>query len=986
MSQPAVKKKLIEVALPLEAINAEAGREKSIRHGHPSTLHLWWARRPLAACRAVLFAQLVDDPSAWPDRFPTEEAQARERQRLFDLLARFETDDKGKRKVRGLVSWDDGRDPAVIAAAQREIARSLAWSRGEEPPTAPDAVRAYLAEHAPPVLDPFAGGGSIPLEAQRLGLEAHAGDLNPVAVLINKALIEIPPRFAGQPSVNPEAREDAELFKRVWKGAEGLAADVRYYGQWMRDEAEKRIGHLYPDVEVTAEMLAERPDLRAAEIKDPKTGKKRALRAGDRLTPIAWIWARTVPSPDPAADGAEVPLVRSFWLGKKKGKEAWIDPVVDRATNSYRFRIGIGEGKPLVGTVGRGGGTCILTDSPIPLKYVREQGRKGRMGARLMAVAAEVSRARAYVAPTQEQESAAEQASPDWRPSGDVPKKLTGGTCYIYGLTEWGDLFTDRQLETLNTLGDLIAEVRQQAAKYAADAEFGHAEAYGDAVATYLACAISRSADYGSTICTWHSGVKMEALRNTFARQAIPMTWDFAEGNPFSESSGNWMNNVEWVAKAIDMLAPASTGRAVQGEANKALVGDQVVVSTDPPYYDNISYANLSDFFYVWLRRTLRDVHPQLLGTLLTPKLDELIAASYRHGSKEAARDFFEEGMVQTFGGICDAALPSYPVTIFYAFKQSETTAADGTASTGWETFLAGLMEAGFQITGTWPMRTELANKIGALRGDNMLASSVVLACRPRPDDAPRTTRGDFVRTLGRELPAALRELQRGHIAPVDLPQAAIGPGMAVYSRYAAVLEADGSPMTIRTALGLINEVLDGYLTEQEGTYGADTRWALVWYEQHGFDAGPFGDADNLARAMATSVAGLATAGVVASGGGKVRLLRRDELPADWTPATDDRLTVWESTQHLIRALEAEGEDAAAQLLAGLRQRSPEVAGAARDLAYRLFALCEKKKRADEALSYNGLIVAWPTLERLAEHAAAEAARRAPAPQGELGL
>ena len=978
------KKKLIEVALPLDAINAEAGREKSIRHGHPSTLHLWWARRPLAACRAVLFAQLVDDPSAHPDRFPTEEDQERERQRLFDLMARFEIDEKGKQVVRGLVSWDDGQDPAVLAAARREIAKSLAWNRGEEAPTEPEAVRRYLEDHAPPVLDPFAGGGSIPLEAQRLGLEAHAGDLNPVAVLINKALIEIPPRFAGQPPVNPEARKSEELFARDWRGAEGLAADVRYYGQWMRDEAENRIGHLFPDVEVTADMLAERPDLQKAKIKDPKTGKKRALRASDRLTPIAWIWARTVPSPDPAADGAEVPLVRSFWLSKKKSAPTWIEPVVDRASNTYHFEIQSGKGKPQDGTVGRTGATCLLTGSPIPLSYVREQGRQGRIGTRLMAVVADVYRGRSYHAPTLEHEAAARDLPSSWRPETDLPDQALGFRVQNYGLTKWADLFTDRQLLTLALFCDLVTEAGAKVRRDCEQFEYHDSVEYVKAVLTYLGLAVDRLAMTANSLVRWNPvGQKAQ---HSFARQAISMLWDFADPNIFGSSTGSAEAAFDLAANPLPLLGEARKGIVNQVSATSDRLG-KIVIATDPPYYDNVPYADLSDFFYVWLRRSLADVHPDLFGTLLTPKADELVADPFRRGGADEARTFFERGMVRTFDRLCDAADGDYPVTIFYAFKQAETEdkGKGDTASTGWETFLAGLMEAGFQITGTWPMRTEMKTRMRSL-GSNALASSVVLACRPRPDDAPRTTRGDFVRQLGRELPEALRELQKGHIAPVDLPQAAIGPGMAVYSRYASVLEADGSAMTIRTALGLINEALDTYLSEQEGTYDADTRWALVWYEQFGFDAGAFGDANNLATAKNTAVSSLEAAGVVESGGGKVRLLGRDELPADWSPASDLRLTVWESTQHLIRALETEGEDEAARLLAGLRQRSAEAAGAARDLAYRLFALCEKKKRADEALSYNGLIVAWPTLERLAERAAAEAAAMAPAPQGELAL
>lgn len=918
MKQP--KKKLIEVALPLEAINKESAREKSIRHGHPSTLHLWWARRPLAACRAVLFAQLVDDPSSHPDRFPTEEAQEKERKRLFKIIEK-------------LVKWENVNKEEVLEQAREEIRKST----GGNPP---------------PVLDPFAGGGSIPLEAQRLGLEAHASDLNPVAVLINKALIEIPPKFAGRPPVNPEHR--GKITNGGWTGARGLAEDVRYYGKWMRDEAEKRIGHLYPKVKLPKEY------------------------GGGEATVIAWIWARTVPSPNPACGGAHVPLVRSFWLSKKKRKEAWVEPVVDRENNTYRFEIRTGKGKPPEGTVNRRGGTCLLSGAPMPFDYIRSEGKAGRMGARLMAIVAEGPNGRVYLPPSEEHEAVAGQAAPVSVPDTDLPEQALGFRVQLYGMTKHRDLFTKRQLTALTTFSNLISEVRERIRQDAVAAGMADdgvplreggtgATAYADAVATYLGFAIDRLADRSSTICSWDTGYVK--IRNTFARQAIPMTWDFAEANPMSEYTGNFYSAVHWVSEVIEGVSCNTIGMAKQMDATTAVNGvEHPVISTDPPYYDNIGYADLSDFFYVWLRRSLQCIYPDLFSTMLVPKAAELVATPYRFGgNKEKAKQFFEEGLKAAFSHMRKASHPDYPMTVYYAFKQTEASVAVGpgdgeaVASTGWETMLEGLIRSGFAITGTWPMRTELANRTVA-SGTNALASSIVLVCRPRPEDAPRITRRDFLRALKRELPDALRKLQQGNIAPVDLAQAAIGPGMAVFSRYGKVIESDGTPMRVRTALALINQTLDEFLAEQEGEFDLDTRWAVSWFEQYGMEQGPYGEAETLSVARNTSVTGLVEAGFLEAKAGKVRLLKREELKEDWDPETDKRSSVWEITQYLIRALETQGERGAALLLRKLGAQGD----AARDLAYRLYTICERKGWAQEALSYNSLVVAWPEIIRLA--------------------
>ena len=921
------KKKLIEVALPLEAINRASAREKSIRHGHPSTLHLWWARRPLATCRAVLFASLVDDPSAHPDEFPTEEAQEAERQRLFRI-------------IEELVKWESSTNEAVLAAARAEIMRSTDG-------------------HPPPVLDPFCGGGSIPLEAQRLGLEAHGSDLNPVAVLITKALIEIPPKFAGLPPVNPAAQ--AKLGNSGWRGAQGLADDVRYYGCWMRDRAEERIGHLYPKVRLPAE------------------------HGGGEATVVAWLWARTVECPNPAC-GAEMPLVRSFALSTKKTKQAWVEPIVDAAAKTVRFevRTGIG-GAAREGTKvgGKGlGFRCIVCEGVAGQEYVHDEIDQHRCGTVLMAEVAAGTRTRIYVEADSEHLESVEEANrlvEQLAAEGRLPTAPARGTFggnalgRRYGFRTFADYFTSRQLVALTTFSDLVIEAREQvlhdveaawpnlSGTFGADAT---AASYADAVATYLAFALSKMADRGSTICTWFT--ERDSTRNTFARQAIPMTWDFAELNTLLHGTGSFQGAAQWTAESLEGVAAGPlVGSVTQLDATAAIdVADSPVISTDPPYYDNIGYADLSDFFYVWLRRSLREVYPDLLSTLLTPKSQELIATPYRfEGSKNKAQAFFETGLGAAFSRMRQVSNPDYPLTVYYAFKQAESKAGDSagsTASTGWETMLSGLLQAGFAVTGTWPMRSELSNRPVA-SGTNALASSVVLVCRPRAVSAPLATRKEYIASLRAELPDALKKLQHGNIAPVDLAQASIGPGMAVFSHYSKVMEADGSQMSVRSALALINEALDEILAEQEGEFDADTRWAIAWFEQFGVQTGEFGDAETLSRAKGTSVEGMVQAGFLEAKAGKVRLLRRDELDEDWDPTTDKRLTVWEMTQHLLRRLDA-GEAAAA----ALARQLGSFAEVARDLAYRLYLVCERKKWSQEGQAYNGLVVAWPQIQQLA--------------------
>ncbi|HKH64969.1 MAG TPA: DUF1156 domain-containing protein [Solirubrobacterales bacterium] len=914
------KRKLIEVALPLEAINREAAREKSIRHGHPSTLHLWWARRPLAATRAVLFAQLVDDPSSHPDRFPTEKAQAAERERLHKLIER-------------LVVWENIRDEELLAEAHEEI---LASTDG----------------NPPPILDPFAGGGSIPLEAQRLGLEAHASDLNPVAVLINKTLIEIPPKFADRPPVFPGL---AETELAGWSGAAGLAADVRAYGEWMRDEASKRIGKHYP---------------------------KATLPDGGEANVIAWIWARTVTCPNPAC-GIEMPLVRSWWLGKKKGKEAYVVPrVVEDAEHPsgkrVEFKIGHEPAntpsKNEDGTVDRKGARCVACGSAVKFPYIREQGSSQGLGVKLMAIAAEGDRRRIYLEPSADHLEVAAVERPADAPEGELPNNPRDFKTPNYGLTHFSDLFTNRQLLALTTFSDLVGEARERVLGDALAAGMpgglrlakggDGAEAYADAVVTYLGMTISRLADLGNALCGWEPAA--ECPRHLFARQAVPMVWDFGEGNPLSESSGSWKVLLQGASRAFasPAFAPESKrrGQASVSDAVGSIRAGGVLVSTDPPYYDNIGYSDLSDFFYVWLRRSLRDVHPDLLGTMLVPKAEELVANPYRHNGKDGAKGFFERGFRDVFAHAREGALLDFPITVYYAFKQSDI-GDDGEASTGWETLLDGMIRAGWAITATWPVRSEASNRILS-HGTNALASSIVLALRPRLDHAPTADRRGLIAALQDELPDALRELQQGRIAPVDLPQAAIGPGVAVFSRYSSVIEPDGSKMTVRAALARINEILDQVLNEQEGDFDPATRFALSWYRQHGYETGKFGEANNLAGARNTSVETMARGGVLTSAAGKVALIPPGALEPGYDPAADDQISAWEVLHHLIAAIDREGIDAAAAILAaaGSRDRDPVDADLAKELAFLLFSIAEKSGRTKDALAFNSLATSWPDI------------------------
>ena len=946
MSEIKIPKKLIEVALPLDDINAAAAKEKSIRHGHPSTLHLWWARRPLAAARAVIFAQMVNDPSetvSGDKRLRETKLKIQnEREKLFDI-------------IRDIVKWENTNNEEILNKAREAIKESWRFTCALNKKH-PQAAQLFNPEKLPAFHDPFAGGGAIPLEAQRLGLESYASDLNPVAVMINKAMIEIPPKFSGQAPVGPiPAGEKQRKLVEDWSGAKGLAEDVRRYGHWMREEAIKRIGHLYPKIAVTNEMAHQREDLKQY--------------VGEELTVIAWLWARTVKSPNPAFSQIDVPLASSFILSSKKGKEAYVQPIVNG--NEYHFEVKVGKLPPEAkeGTkVGRGGNfKCLISETPIPVKTIREQGQKGTFKQRLMAIVAEGKSGRVYLSPTEEMEEVAKSAKPEWKPTTTINHNPRDIRTQLYGLNEYGDLFTPRQLVALTTFADLVQEARNKIVDDAIKAGMSDdhtglagggkgALAYGEALSVYLAFAVDKSVDYWSSICSWHSS--KELIRNTFGRQALPMTWDYAETNPFSDSAGNARSGIEWAAKALALFPSKPVSEVFQQDAATQNISAEKVISTDPPYYDNIGYADLSDYFYVWMRRSLRNVYPELFSTMAVPKAEELVATPYRHGDKEKAEAFFLDGMTQAIHNLAAKGHSCFPVSIYYAFKQSETKET-GTASTGWETFLEAVIRAGFSIDGTWPMRTEMANRmVGS--GANALASSVVLVCKKRGKQAESISRRQFQRELREEMPQALEAMIGGStgaspIAPVDLAQAAIGPGMAIFSKYEAVLNQDGSKMSVHDALILINRAITDYLNPDSGSFDNDTLFCDDWFSQYGWGQGQFGEADTLARAKGTSVDGVRDAGVIESGGGKVRLLKWSEYPTNWDPKTDTRIPVWEACHQMIRVLNQQGEADAGALLA----RMPELGEHIRQLAYHLYTLCERKKWAEEARSYNELIGSW---------------------------
>ena len=946
------RKKMIEVSIPLEAINEASAREKTIRQGHPSTLHLWWARRPLAAARAIIFCQLVDDPSSVPEEFPTENDQERERLRLFSLISK-------------LVQWKNSNNEEILKEAHEEIRKTwLRFCRDNK--NHPEAKKKFNPKEPPEFHDPFAGGGAIPLEAQRLGLVSHASDLNPVAVVINKATTEIPFKLKGLPSIysSTSTSKQQTFLKPKSEGCEGLAKDVISYGQWIYDEAQKSLGNFYPKIKVSAEIVNKRPDLKAYENKN--------------LNIIAWIWARTVKSPNPAFSHVDVPLVSTFMLSTKKGKEAYIQPILE--DNTYLFSCKIGNPKEKEQTQKgtsagkRAGFRCLMTGDPISYDYIRSEGMAGQIGSRLMAVVAEGTRERIYLDPTPEQESAAKVSNTAWEPNIQLQ-----GKCRVnvsnYGMDVYSDLFTNRQLFALDTFSGLIKEVKNKVRKDAlyAFSKINNtnnqniedlAEYYSNAICVFLSCSIDKLVDYNSTITSW--GNSRQTIRNTFGRQAIPMVWDYAEANILSRSTGGFLSCLNQVGKVILDLPGSNQSEVRQADASTQNISKNKIISTDPPYYDNIAYADLSDYFYVWMRRSLKDIYPELFATRSTPKAEELVATTYRHSNKSDAEKFFLNGMAKAMQQLSNQMHPGFPLTIYYAFKQSEIKGTKNISRTGWETFLAAIFKSNLSIIGTWPIRTEMATRmVGA--DANALASSIVLVCEKKKSNAKVISRKDFRSELRKQLPKAIKSFEKTNIAAVDIAQAAIGPGMAIFSQAKSVFNPDDSSMTVNEAIGEINAILDEHLSQIEGDLDKDSRFALTFYENFGYSERPFGDAEGLAKARNVSVEGIVKAGILKSVGGKVNLIKRENLPQNWDPLKDDRLSVWEATQYLIRTLETEGEFAASKLLNTLKNISGfgNLATSCRSIAYRLYNHCEKNNQFEEARSYNSLIISWLEIEKI---------------------
>lgn len=909
---PNYRKKLIEVNIPLQAINVESAKDASLTHGHPSTLHRYWARRPLAACRAVIFASMVDDPSECKDEFPTESEQNAERNRLHNIIKR-------------LVVWQNSNDENLLKDARYEIAFSVARNNGEDLvdfrekfADDPKSVLKYLRDHCPAVYDPFCGGGSIPLEAQRLGLRARASDLNPLPVLLNKAMIELPPKFHNQNPVNPDA-DPLGMFtgtgrrrtRLPWKGAAGLAADIRYYGAWMREEAHKRIGHLYPDAQL--------PD-------------------GTSATVVAWLWARTVPCINPAC-GLQMPLMKTFQLSKKKGNEHWTKPVIDRESNTISWVVQTHDEDVPKPTVNRTGAYCCGCGTAVKLNYVREQGRSSKIGEVMTAVVTESKNGKLFLSPIDAYIQTARQAKSNWRPRQAIIKnpKVSG---LIYGMTHWHELFTERQLTALTVFSDLLPEIHAQIIQDGAGAE------YADTVCTYIAFAIGRMTETNCSFAWWQD----PRVRTVFTCQAIQMTWAFAEANPFSTSTQNWIAQVEWIAKVIENLpTSANNGEVHQADVTTTKHAvDCPVIITDPPYYDNIQYADLSDFFYVWLRPLLRDIYPELFAGMITPRDEEIVAAPRFENPAQHFEYLLGKALIQ----IRQHCPEEFPTSIFYAYRQQETE-QNGITSTGWETMLTAIVNAGFQIVGTWPLRTEQTR--GIKTEVNTLASSIVLVCRQRSKNAPPITRDEFLQTLKKEMPTALEKLTRvANIRPVDFDQAAIGPGMEVYSRYSKVTRISGEVVSIREVLMHINNEITAYHEKETGELDPESQFCLTWLQQHGYMEGNFGDADGLSKAKDINLAAMHDK-LLLSARGKVRLLKPEEYAKR---ENSENMTAWEGCLRMVWHLSSVEKSGGISGCTAVARAMPDYESAKR-LARVLYAYYEARGDAESASRYNNLVTQW---------------------------
>jgi putative DNA methylase len=874
-----VSTKLVEVALPLEAISKASKADKDRKVGTIKNVHKWFAPMPTPAWRALLFATLIDDPG-------DEEGRAE--------LLKF---------IERLVPAHGGApDAETLAEAHKRIQEAT----GGNPPT---------------VFDPFCGGGSTLVEAQRLGLPAAGSDLNPVAVLITRTITELIPQVAGRP---PLVGDAGQLGLMSGGPLDGFLADCAHYARRIRDQVWEQIGHLYPPA--------------------PGGG-----------TVVAWLWARTVRCPNPACR-ALAPLAASLWLSKRTGDKRWLNPTYCRPGEPVRFEIGSGlGGPPRDSTLARTAATCLVCGESMPLDYVRDEGRAGRMGVEPLAIAVDGAKNRHFLSTTDAQTTMPE-ANPATEPIDlAIPEQALGFRVQLYGMTNYASLFTKRQLTMLGAFANVIAELPDWVKKDGGDG------VYAAALTSVLGLCLGKLSASSST----QTRLELENhFPPAFGRHALPMVWDFAELNPFSGSAGDWMSHVSSVMGGLRALpgtrTPASSFQSDARVASEHLSGP-VLLATDPPYFAQIGYADLSDFFYLWLRRALAPVHPDLFSTVATPKAQELIAAPYRHGgSVAAATGYFISGFTDTFRNLLPSTVPTLPILIVYAHRQNESDPG-GPSSTAWDAMLTAIVSSGLRIVGTWPIHaTHSSRQIGL--GTNALASYVVLVCRPQIQAAKVVDRQGFIAALHAELPKAIRKLQEGAISSIDLGQATIGPGMAIFSRFAKVIEPTGQAMTVRSALELISQIQSEVLDEFVGDLDPETRWAMIWYRDHGFEDGPFDDADKLSKTTVTSTDELVAAGIATARAGKVKLRSREDLPATWSPRDDDRTTVWEVTQHLAKAVTSGGWQQAAPLF----RRCGRWVDDARALAYWLSTAAAAKSRAKDALDYDSLVTSWPELQRLA--------------------
>ena len=927
------RRKLIETDWPLNDISRQSVKEKALTHGHPQTLHRWWARRPLAACRAALFASIVDDPGDCYDEFPDEEAVSRKRRSLNDLITQ-------------LVQWKrtDDKSPSnreLMGKVRYEIARSIARNHGDTLPETTEEAETYLTENRnlATVYDPFCGGGSVPHEAQRLGLDAIASDQNPVAVLITKALVQFSHPYVNRHPINSEAnkleaRDGRRRPKRpvTWRGASGLADDLRFYGKWILNKARERIGHFYPDVDIPG---------------------------GSTATTTAWIWANTITCSNVACR-ATIPLLKSYQL-TAKGEKHWVKPSVSPLEGTVEFSVQRTKvGVPEQPTMRGDSVVCLACDQPSPLDYVREEARSKRLGTQMMAIVSHSGPNRHFAAPTENHIDKAMSARPDFGfvPSGSLPSEALGFSIQNYGFTQWRDLYTNRQLLTITTLSMLIDEVVEIIVRD------GGEQAYAETIKTYLALALGRTAETNCRFTRWvNTGDKVAGV---FGRQTLNMVWDFAEPNIFSNRTQCWTNQVNWVAKVLERL-PKDTvpGNVYLGDASSPsqAISDAIVI-TDPPYYDNIGYADLSDFFYVWLRPLLKDIHPKLFTGISVPKHNQIVAAPLFDDPRQHFADRLSQALVR----IHDSSAREYPSSIFYAYRQKENGNADSSL-TGWHAMLDSLVKAGFKVVGTWPIRTEHSGRLRSQKS-NALATSVLLVCRRRHEDAPITTRGNFIAELEAELPQALDRLTRyNHIEPLDLEQAAIGPGMEVYSKYRSVETNKGEPVDVIEALQCINRVIADYIDREEGELVGDldapTQFCLSWVKQHGFQQGESGQAEMLAKPKGVTIDGLRDElRLLDARAGRMRIIDYNEYePEVRIKRVSLESSIWEGCMlmaHNFGAVKGKRVHGAAQVYSRMGTNAEKV----ERLARILFDRFERRSESVHSRVFNDIVASWQDIVR----------------------